>query len=169
VRILHYPSIGEPEFFGCVAAFTGSLEGELNAAAAALRRLEGRSKGAAFAFEMALDRHRYGARIVLDRWLRLVETFGAHLSLTRRPEIVGQAKARVAAAGDVLERANRLLDGAEGYGSEVVEACLLAFRTVTGTFAEEFEETAQSAKLGPMLPESYTSAHRIFAEDLAAR
>ena len=168
MRILHYPSLGEPEFFGCVAAFTGSLEGELNAAAAALRRLEGRSKGAAFAFEMALDRHRYGAQIVLDRWLRLVEAFGAHLLLTRRQGIVVQAKARVAAAGDVLERANRLLDGAEGYG-EVVGACLLAFRTITGTFAEEFEEAAQSATLGPMLPEDYTSARRIFAEDLAAR
>jgi hypothetical protein len=169
VRIVHYPSIGESEFFGCVAAFTSSLEGELNAAAVALRRLEGCAKGVAFAFEMALDRHRYGARIVLDRWLRLVETFGGHLSLTRRPEILGQARVRVAAAGNVLEHANRLLDGAENYGSDVVEACLLAFRTVTGTFAEEFEEAAQSAALGPMLPESYTSARRIFAEDLAAR
>jgi hypothetical protein len=169
VRIIHYPSIDESQFFGCVAAFTDSLEGELNAAAAALRRLEGRSKGAAFAFEMALDRHRYGAQIVLDRWLRLVETFGGHLSLARRPEIVSQAGPRVASASNVLERANHLIDGAESYSSEVVEACLLAFRTMEGTFAEEFGEAAQSAKLGPMLPEDYTSARRIFAEDLAAR
>jgi hypothetical protein len=87
----------------------------------------------------------------------------------RRPEIVSQAKARVASASNVLERANRLIDGAESYGSEVVEACLLAFRTMEGIFAEEFGEAAQSAKLGPMLPEDYTSARRIFAEDLAAR
>ena len=169
MRIIHYPSIGEPQFFGCVAAFTDSLQGELNAAAAALRRLDGRSKGSAFAFEMARDAHRYGAQIVLDRWLRMVETFGGHLSLTRRPEIVSQATQRVVSASEILERANRLLDGAESYGSEVVEACLLAFRTMAGTFAEEFDEAAQSSKLGPMLPEDYNSARRIFAEDLSAR
>ncbi|MGP8246533.1 MAG: hypothetical protein ACLQVN_18690 [Bryobacteraceae bacterium] len=169
MQIIRYPSIGESQLFGCVAAFTDSLAGELNAAAAALRRLEGRSKGAAFAFEMALDRRRYGAQIVLDRWLRLVETFGAHLSLTRRPEIVSHAKPRVVSASNVLDRVNRLIDGSESYSSEVVEACLLAFRAVESTFAEEFGEAAQSAKLGPMLPEDYTSARRIFAEDLAAR
>jgi hypothetical protein len=38
-----------------------------------------------------------------------------------------------------------------------------------GTFAEEFGEAAQAAKLGPMLPEDYAHARRIFAEDLAAR
>ena len=169
MQIIRYPSIGESQFFGCVAAFADSLEGELNAAASALRRLEGRSKGAAFAFEMALDAHRYGAQIVLDRWMRLVETFGGHLSLTRRPEVVSQARPRVASASTVLERANHLIDGAASYDGEVVEARLLAFRTIKGTFAEEFDEAAQSAKLGPMLPEDYTSARRIFAEDLAAR
>ena len=68
MRITRYPNINEPQFFGCVAAFVDSLSGELNAASLALRRLEGQGKGRAFAFEMTLDQHRYGALIVLDRW-----------------------------------------------------------------------------------------------------
>jgi len=37
------------------------------------------------------------------------------------------------------------------------------------TFEEERTETEQSAKLGPMLPEEYRDARRIFLEDLATR
>jgi len=51
----------------------------------------------------------------------------------------------------------------------VLEGFALAFRSLQTTFAEEREEADQSAKLGPMLPEDYTSARRIFLEDLAAR
>jgi len=67
LRITRFPSITEPQFFGCVSAFVDSLAGELNSASIALRRLEGQSKGSAFAYEMTLDTHRYGALIVLDR------------------------------------------------------------------------------------------------------
>ena len=34
---------------------------------------------------------------------------------------------------------------------------------------EERDDAEQSAKLGPMLPEEYREARRIFLEDLAAR
>ena len=67
MRITRFPALSEPQFLGCTAAFVDSLFGELNAAAAALRRLEGQPKGAAFAYEMTLDTHRYGALIVLER------------------------------------------------------------------------------------------------------
>jgi len=169
LRITRFPAISEAQFFGCTAAFVDSLSGELNAAAAALRRLEGKSKGAAFAFEMTLDTHRYGALIVLDRWSALVRAFGPHLELSRRQTIVDNGAARIQTAEGILGAANNLLDASESYSSAVVEACALAFQSLETTFAEERNEAEQSAKLGPMLPEDYTSARRIFLEDLAAR
>ena len=169
MRITRYPNISEPQFFGCVAAFVDSLTGELNAAAIALRRLEGRPKGSAFAYEMTLDTHRYGALIVLDRWSTLVNAFGPHVELSRHREIVEKAHSRIAAAEEILGKANQVLDAAPGYGTEVVEACLMAFQSLHTTFAEERAEVEQSGKLGPMLPEDYRDARRIFLEDLAAR
>ena len=169
MRITRFPALTEPQFFGCTAAFVDSLFGELNAATAALSRLESRSKGSAFAYEMELDNHRYGALIVLDRWATLVRAFGPHLELSRRPGIAAAGPERIQTAEAILGRANQVLDAADAYSPELVEACALAFRSLQTTFAEEREEAAQSAKLGPMLPEDYTSARRIFLEDLAAR
>ena len=169
MRITRFPALSEAQFFGCTAAFVDSLFGELNAASSALRRLEGQSKGSAFAYEMTLDTHRYGALIVLDRWSSLVGAFGPNLQLSRRQTILGEGAARVRTAEGILGTANHLLDASEQYGSDVVEACLLAFQSLQTTFAEERTEADQSAKLGPMLPEDYTSARRIFLEDLAAR
>ena len=169
LRITRFPALSEAQFFGCTAAFVDSLSGELNAAASALRRLEGQQKGAAFAYEMTLDTHRYGALIVLDRWSTLLGAFGPHLQLSRYQTIVGEGGLRVRTAESILGTANNVLDSADRYSSEVVEACLLAFQSLQTTFAEERNEADQSAKLGPMLPEDYTSARRIFLEDLAAR
>jgi hypothetical protein len=169
LRITRFPALSEAQFFGCTSAFVDSLSGELNAAASSLRRLEGQSKGAAFAYEMTLDTHRYGALIVLDRWSTLVGAFGPHLQLSRHPTIVEGAAARVRTAEGILSASNNLLDNAARYSSEVVEACLLAYQSLETTFGEERGEAEQSAKLGPMLPEDYTSARRIFLEDLAAR
>jgi hypothetical protein len=169
LRITRYPSLSEPQFFGCTAAFVDSLTGELNAATAALRRLEGSPKGSAFAYEMTLDRHRYRALIVLDRWSSMVSAFGPHLRLSRHQDIIGQSATRVASAEGLLRRANELIDAADAYSAAVVEACALAYQSLQTTFAEERTEAAESAKLGPMLPEDYTTARRIFLEDLAAR
>ena len=169
LRITRFPSLTEPQFFGCVSAFVDTLTGELNSASMALRRLEGKSKGSAFAYEMTLDNHRYGALIVLDRWSTLVGAFGPHLAISRRQSILDNAGARVAAAEEVLGRANQVIDAAERYRQEVVEACLVAFQSVNSTFGEERAEAEQSAKLGPMLSAEYREARRIFLEDLAAR
>lgn len=169
MRITRFPSLSEAQFFGCVAAFVDSLAGELNAAIIALRRLEGKSKGSAFAYEMTFDTHRYGALIVVDRWSTLVSAFGPHLELSRRQTILSGAAERTETAEKILSAANRLVDGAGEYSSEIVEACAMGFQSLNTTFAEERTEAEQTAKLGPMLPEDYTSARRIFLEDLAAR
>ena len=169
MRILRLPSVSEHQFLGCAAAFIDSLTGELNAALIALRRLEGKGKGAAFAYEMELDAHRYGALIVLDRWNSAAAAFGPHVRLAERPGIAEHAAERVRAAEEILTRTNRLIDAAESYASELVEACAIAFHTVDGIFAEERAAAGQWAKLGPMQPEEYRAARTIFLEDLAAR
>jgi hypothetical protein len=169
LRILRYPHIGEPQFLGCTAAFVDALEGELNAASSVLRRLEGRAKGSAFAYEMALDQHRYGALIVLDRWSALVGAFGPHLELAARPGMIAEAPQRIAGAEAILGPANQLIDAAEAYSAGLIEACLLAFQSASGVFQQERASAFQSATLGPMLPEDFREARRIFSEDLAAR
>jgi hypothetical protein len=169
MRIIRYPSISEQQFLGCVAAFVDSLSGELNAAAMALRRLQGISKGGAFAYEMTLDTHRYGALIVLDRWSAVVGAFGPHLRLSQRQSLIDEAPARIRAAEEILQRANHLLDSTESYHEQLVQGCLLAYQSLNTTFAEERDSAGQSAKLGPMLSEDYREARRIFLEDLAAR
>ena len=169
MRITRYPNISEVQFFGCVSAFVDSLSGELNAATIALRRLTGSRKGAAFAFEMSLDTHRYGALIVVDRWSTLTGAFEPHLTLSRNAGILESATQRVRSAEEILGRANMMVDAAPAYSEEIVEACLMAYQAVDGVFAQEREEAEQSGKLGPMLPEDYRDARRIFLEDLAAR
>ena len=169
MRIIRFPSLTEPQFFACVSAFVDSLEGELNTAAMALRRLDGLGKGGAFIHEMTLDTHRYGAMIVLDRWDTFTGTFGPHLKLSKRQLIIDLAKQRIHGAEEILERTNRVIDAAEQYSRELVEACMLAFQSVKATFEEEMDSAAESAKLGPMLPEEYREARQIFLQDLAAR
>jgi hypothetical protein len=169
LRITRYPNISEQQFFGCVAAFVDSLSGELNAATSALRRLQGRGKGAAFAFEMTLDTHRYGALIVLDRWSTLIHAFGPHLQLSQRPSILEGGPTRIRTAEEILTRANQVIDAADRYADELVEACVVAFQSLNTTFAEERTAAEQFAKLGPMLSEDYKEARSIFLQDLAAR
>lgn len=169
MQITRHASLSEPQFLGCVSAFADALSGELNSAAMYLRKLDGQAKGAAFAYEMSLDRHRYGALTVLDRWNALVAAFGAHVTLSRYPGIVPEAPARVRAAEGILESANHLLDAASGYSRDVVEACVLAFQSLASTFAEERQAASQSAQLGPMLPEEFKEARGIFLHDLSAR
>jgi hypothetical protein len=165
LRITRYPSISTEQFLGCVAAFVDSFTGELNAAASALRRLEGKPKGSAFAYEMTLDHHRYGALIVLDRWSTLTAAFGPHLA----HPIADSARGRIDSAEQMLGRVNQTIDASSHYSTEVVEVCLLAFQSLSAIFGEERAVAEQHAKLGPMLSEDYSSARRIFLEDLAAR
>jgi len=169
MQITRYPSLSEPQFFGCVGAFVDSLTGELNAAAMYLRKLQGEPKGAAFAYEMSLDTHRYGALVVLDRWATLVHAYAPHLQLGKHAEIVEEAPARVQMAENILGRTNDVLDAAAHYSSDLVAACLLAWQSVGATFAQERGVAEQMTRLGPMQPEEYRQARRVFLEDLAER
>ena len=169
MQITRYASLSEQQFLGCVSAFADALTGELNSAAMYLRKLEGQAKGAAFAYEMSLDRHRYGALTVLDRWGTLVAAFGPHLAIGRYPGIVAEARARVSAAETILESANQLIDAAGRYSGGVIEACVLAFQSLNTTFAEERQAASQSALLGPMLTDDFKQARGIFLQDLAVR
>jgi len=165
LRITRFPSLTEQQFMGCISAFNDSFTGELNAAVIAMRRLEGQRKGSAFAFEMTLDNHRYGALIVLDRWSTVGTAYAGHLE---NPLLEG-VPARVAAAEKLLAQVNNLIDGSASYSTELIEACQVAFQTLAATFAGERESAERNAKLGPMLPEDYTTARQIFLQDLAAR
>ena len=169
MQITRQAHLTEQQFLGCVSAFVDALAGELNSAAMYLRKLDGAGKGAAFAFEMSLDRHRYGALTVLDRWSTLVAAFGPHVKLGRYQQIIDEAPARVTAAETMLTRANELIDAAESYSTEVIEAALLAWQAVAATFAEEYRSADQSAKLGPMLPDEFKEARATFLRDLSAR
>jgi hypothetical protein len=169
VQILRFTSLSEPQFFGCASAFVDALDGELNSAAMCLRKLEGRPKGAAFAYEMSLDAHRYGALMALDRWANLVHAYGPHLSLSRHQRVLEETPARVQTAGNILGRANDIIDAAAQYTGDVVQACLLAWRSIDTTFAEERDATGRMMQLGPMLPDDFQKARRIFFADLAAR
>jgi hypothetical protein len=169
VRITSYPSLTETQFLGCLSAFVDSLFGELNSAAMYVSKLDGEAKGAAFAYEMSLDHHRYGALIVLDRWAALVQDFGRYLNLNRFQGVVEQAPARVCAAEDVLGRVNQVLDATPHYTGEIVHACILAFQSLNTTFQEERRAAEESLRLGPLLSEDFKQARRIFLEDLAVR
>ena len=169
MRITRFPSLSENQFLGCNAAFVDVLTGELHAATIALRRLEGHNKGSAFAHEMTLDQHRYGALIVLDRWGTVVRAFGPHVELARWGGIVEGSAERVEAAEKVLSRANDVLDSVDAYKPDMVEGVAAALQSVGAIFRIEREAAEQMAGLGPMLPEDYREARRILLEDLAAR
>jgi hypothetical protein len=83
--------------------------------------------------------------------------------------LANAAPERVESAERILTMSNQLIDSADSYSIAIVEAALMAFQTVSGTFGEERKSAEENAKLGPMLSEDYVSARRIFGEDLAAR
>lgn len=169
MQITRFLSLNETQFLGCVSAFMDTLSGELHGTMTFLRRLEGKRKGSAFAFEMQMDKHRYGALIVLDRWAEFARAFSGHAELGARQPMMDQAVARAKAAQDVIERANRVLDDADFYSMEVVEVSALALRTVELTFSEEKEAADKAASLGPMLSDEYKQFRSVFLSDLSER
>jgi len=98
-----------------------------------------------------------------------VHAFGPHLNLSRHRGIVDEAPGRVQTAENILGRTNNVIDASEQYSADLVSACLLAFQSLNTTFQEERNAAGQTAQLGPMLPEEYTHARKVFLQDLAAR
>jgi hypothetical protein len=83
--------------------------------------------------------------------------------------MVRHGSERVSAGEQILVRANEVIDTAETYRTDIVEACVVAFRSVAAVFEEERRATDQCAKLGAMLPVEFREARGIFLRDLAAR
>lgn len=169
MQITRFLSLDENQFLGCLSAFTDTLSGELNSALAYLRRMENRRKGAAFAFEMQLDKHRYGAMIVLERWTDFTRAFAGHVQLGRHQSLFDQAPQRVTQSQRILEQSNQLIDNADTYATEIIEACSMAYRTIEFTFQEERKASDQTVALGPLLPEEFKEYRRVFLTDLSER
>ncbi len=169
MRISRFPSLTESEFRGCNSAFVDALFGELGSTSLFLAKLDGQPKGSAFAFEMELDRHRYGAMLVLERWADLVDAFGDHLQLSRHKEVIEEAPARVQTAENLLGRMNRLIDESTHYTPELAAACGMALDSLRTTFRQERAAAQEDAELGPLLPEQHRQARRVFLADLGER
>jgi hypothetical protein len=173
LEILRHPSLTEAQYAGCVSAFVDSLAGELNAAATYLKRLQGSAKGAGFAHEIGLDRGRYGALLVLDRWRHLNTAFGPHL----RPmlldsslaNVIAESERRVSAAEVILDRMNDMIDAAESYHPALIEAALLGLQQASRIFEQENQLAEKAAALGPLIPEEQKAARAVFRMDLAKR
>lgn len=165
--------MSEAQYAGCVSAFVDSLAGELNAAATYLKRLEGSAKGSGFVHEIGLDRGRYGALLVLDRWRHLNASFGPHVrpALQDRSlvEVIDEAEPRVAAAEVILGRINEMIDAAESYHLALVEVALLGLQQASRIFQQESRLTEKAAQLGPLMPEEQKAARAVFLVDLAQR
>jgi len=154
---------------GCVSAFSDSLTSALEGTKAFLGRLQAQPKGAAFAFEMQLDSQRYGVMLILERWGEFVNRFGAHVEKLKYPGIVQEAPLRIQTAENLMIRTNRLIDAAAQYTPELEHAVEHAVSTILRTFQEERSAADESAALGPMLPEEFREARRVFLADLAQR
>ena len=169
MQITRFLSINENQFLGCLSAFIDTLSGELNSALAYLRRMENRRKGSAFAFEMQMDKHRYGAMIVLERWIDFTRAFAGHVQFGRHQPLFDQAQQRVTQSQRILEQSNQLIDNADTYATEIIEACAMAYRTIEFTFQEERKAADQTVALGPLLPEEFKEYRRVFLADLSER
>lgn len=165
MQITRYLSLNDEQFLGCASAFTDALSGELNAALSCLTRLSDRRKGSAFAFEMQLDKHRYGALIVLERWAEFGRAFGDSTPIP----MLREAPARAAAGQNLIEKANHVLDSAQIYSADLVDACRMAYQAVELTFQEEQRAASKLLTLGPMTPPDFEEFRRVFREDLAQR
>lgn len=169
MRILRYPTLSEAECLGCVSAFVDSLSSAIEGMLTFVRRLQGQPKGAAFAFEMQLDSHRYGIMLILERWGELLHHFGPHLHNLKDPSILHDAPQRIQMSENLLVHTNRLIDATELYTPELLHAAEQACQTIVRTFSHERSAAEQMLNLGPLQPAAFGEARRIFLADLAAR
>ncbi|MBL8229711.1 MAG: hypothetical protein JNL98_14575 [Bryobacterales bacterium] len=169
MQITRFLSVNHDQFLGCASAFTDTLSGELGSAVMYLRKLDGKMKGSAFAFEMQLDKHRYGAIIVLDRWAEFGRAFAPHTKLDLHGDLLQQAEERATAAQRVIEKVNHVIDSAEMYTTDIVEAVQMAYQAIESTFQEERAAAVKMAALGPMIPEEFKEYRKVFLSDLSVR
>src|SRR3972149_872205 len=115
MKILSQEALSGPEYLGCLSAFVASFSEHVLQTKYYLKRLEGKRKGAVFGWEMALDRARYGALIVLERWKELNGQF--QQSIDALPEALPSRETgdRAEQAVQALSQWNERLDAAETY------------------------------------------------------
>lgn len=146
-----------------------ALDSEMRSALSYLQRLEDTMKGRAFGFEMQLDKHRYGALIVLERWAEFAASYAGTATVGGYQAMLTDARTRVNGAVKLLETVNRTIDAAEVYSGDIVEACGMAFHAVETTFQEEREAVQRVQALEAAIPEDYRHYRSVFAGDLAVR
>lgn len=169
MQIQRFLSLNELQLLGCASAFLDALDSEMQSALSYLRRLEDTMKGRAFGFEMQMDKHRYGALIVLERWAEFASAFAGTATVGGYQPMLTDARARVTGAVKLLETVNRTIDAAEVYSGDIVEACAMAFHAVEMTFKEEREAVQRVQVLEAAIPEDYRHYRSVFAGDLAVR
>lgn len=143
-EIFSREALSEPEYLGCLAAFVASFSGHIAQARNFVARLEGKQKGALFAWEIALDQARYGALIVLERWKELNGRF--HQSIDGLPGSLPSAEssARAEQACQDLAGWNERLDAAERYDPVLMECYGAALLNLLDGLAQE-QQAARSA------------------------
>ena len=129
---------------GCLAAFVASFSGHIAQARNFLARLEGKQKGALFAWEIALDQARYGALIVLERWKELNERFSRSIDGLPGSLPSGESSARAEQACQDLAGWNERLDAAEHYDPVLTECYGAALLNLLDGLAQE-QQAARSA------------------------
>ena len=96
-------------------------------------------------------------------------TVAAIAARPRDQAVIDETPGQVQTAENILGRTNDVIDASDQYSGDVVAACLMAWQSLGTTFAEERKAAERMMTLGPMLPDDFKQARRIFLEDLAAR
>jgi hypothetical protein len=169
LQIRRFLSLNEPQFLGCTSAFLDALDSEMQSAQAYLQRLVNQSKGRAFGFEMQLDKHRYGSLIVLERWAEFGSAFASTGMLGELQPLLEQARARATSAAGLIEKMNAMVDAADFYSPELIEACGMTFHAVGNIFRDEREAVQRLHALGAEPPEDFRHYRSVFTGDLAVR
>ena len=143
MRILDQAALGEAEYLACLSAFCSALANHLAEAENYLVRLAGKRKGAHFGWEMAMDRARYSALIVLDRWSDLNTRFSESLQRMPSADISEAAAPKCETAAASLQAAYASIDQLEEYSEIVVQEAGRRFRRVLDVF--EAERSAAAA------------------------
>lgn len=184
MRILDQPALDNTEYLACVTAFYNALGHHLAETEAYLVKLAGKRKGAHFGWEMAMDKARYGALIVLERWKELNERFAESLRNTASHRLAEGAPARCEAAAQGLQTAYLSLDQLDEYSEPLVRAVVERLRAVGEMFGQEREAAQQArdtfsparaaltvlgAPAGPAPSDLFRRTHDDFLTDLNLR
>ena len=140
MRILEQSALDNTEYLACLSAFCTALENHVGETENYLVRLAGKHKGVHFGWEMAMDRARYGALIVLERWKELNERFAESLRNTASSLLAEAAPAKCDTAAEGLQAAYLTLDSLEEYSEPLVRAAIERARTVLDLFASERQQ-----------------------------